>query len=158
LLGLLTISWVVMTSTHELGHVIGGWASGATLIRLELAPWRLPYSVHQPDPYPLVTLWSGPLLGVILPLLAAGVLRYRWAWFIADFCLLAGGTYLALAWFTADRQLDTARLLAAGAHPVSIASFCLLTIGFGYPRFRRDCQAILSGREVSDRLKPRTKD
>ena len=136
---LILVSWVVMTFTHETGHLIGGWASGATLTDVDLAPWRLPYSLHGPDPYPLVTLWSGPLLGVLLPLGLALVIRRPWAWLIADFCLLANGVYLALAWVSGDRFLDTPRLLAAGADPISIAVFCLLTIGPGYFRFRRHC-------------------
>ena len=47
---LLVAAWCVMLLTHELGHVVAGWAGGATLVDADLAPWRLPYSVHQPDP------------------------------------------------------------------------------------------------------------
>ena len=28
---LLAISWLVMTTSHETGHLIGGWLGGATL-------------------------------------------------------------------------------------------------------------------------------
>lgn len=138
-LGLLILSWIVMTFTHELGHLIGGWASGATLVDADLAPWRMPYSLHGPDPHPLVTLWCGPLLGVLIPLAIAAVIRRPSAWLVADFCLLANGLYLALAWLSGDRFLDTPRLLDAGAHPITITVFCLLTISIGYVRFRRDC-------------------
>ncbi|QDV61047.1 MraY-like glycosyltransferase [Crateriforma conspicua] len=128
-----------MTMTHEFGHIVGGMACGATLTDFDLAPWRMPYSLHSPDPHPLVTLWAGPLLGVAVPFIGAALVRKRWAWFIADFCLIANGGYLALAWLSGDRFLDTPRLLAAGAHPGSIVVYCMVTIGVGYVWFRSDC-------------------
>ena len=104
----------------------------------------MPYSLHSPDPHPLVTLWAGPLLGVAVPLALATLIRTRWAWFIADFCLIANGGYLALAWLSGDRYLDTPRLLDAGAHPAFIALFCCFTIVLGYVRFRADCTLYLA--------------
>ena len=136
---LLATSWVVMTLAHECGHIVGGWGCGATLTDFDLVPWRMPYSLHSPDPHPLVTLWAGPLLGVAVPLVLATLIGRSWAWFIADFCMIANGVYLALAWLSGDRFLDTPRLLDAGAQPVLIALYCCLTIGFGYVRFRSDC-------------------
>lgn len=128
-----------MTVSHETGHLIGGLVSGATLVDFDLAPWRLPYSLHAPDPHPLVTLWCGPLFGVAVPLCAAILLKRPWLTFVASFCLVANGAYLALAWVSGDPLLDTARLLRAGASPLSISAFCAVTIGFGYPRFRDAC-------------------
>ncbi|MEM8672024.1 MAG: hypothetical protein AAGG48_31195 [Planctomycetota bacterium] len=133
-----------MTFMHECGHIAGGMACGATLTDVDLAPWRLPYSLHSPDPHPLVTLWAGPLLGIAVPLVIAWIIRKRWAWFIADFCLLANGVYLALAWLSGDRFLDTPRLLAAGAPPVTIVLYCALAIGLGYIGFRSDCMYYLA--------------
>ena len=141
---LLAASWVVMTTTHEAGHMIGGFLSGAVLVDFDLAPWRLPYSLHWPDPHPLVTLWSGPVLGVAMPIVFAAILRRHWAWFIASFCMTANGAYLALAWISGDRFLDTPRLLSAGVHPATIVVYCFLTIGFGYARFRIECVRCLS--------------
>ncbi|WP_052031692.1 hypothetical protein [Novipirellula maiorica] len=139
---LLIAAWFVMTTTHEVGHLIGGWISGGTLQHAELRPWHLPHSHFAPDPHPLVTLWAGPLIGVIVPLLLALVIRKPSVWFIANFCMLANGTYLAVAWFTGDPFLDTPRLLAAGASPLSIATFCALTLFWGYRAFRASCIAI----------------
>jgi hypothetical protein len=150
---LLGASWIVMTVTHELGHIIGGWFGGAKLTAFDIVPWRLPYSLHNPDPYPELTLWAGPLLGVAAPLAIAALVHHCWAWFIADFCLIANGVYLALAWMSADRFLDTPRMIAAGVHPGWIATYCVLTIGFGYVWFRADCVALLSipDAKISDR-------
>ncbi|MCE9608033.1 MAG: hypothetical protein K8U03_24370 [Planctomycetia bacterium] len=130
-----------MATTHECGHLVGGWVSGGTLHHAELRPWHLPHSLFVPDPRPLVTLWCGPVLGVVVPVGVALVVRSgsvwkRPAWFIADFCLLANGLYLAASWISGDRFLDTPRLLAAGAWPSAIGAYCAVTIGLGYPRFR----------------------
>lgn len=141
---LIVASWFVMTFTHEVGHIIGGWLGGATLTEFDIAPWRLPYSVPHPDLHPLLTLWSGPVLGVMTPGILAVLIRQRWIVFIADFCLLANRAYLSLAWVAGDRLLDTPRLLDAGASPAGIAAFCLLATGVGYVRFRRDCTGLLT--------------
>lgn len=144
LAGLLILSWVVMTTTHEFGHLVGGWLGGAKLREYDLFPWRLPYSLHAPDPNPLLTLWAGPVLGVLVPLSVATLFRREWMLFVADFCCLANGVYLALAWLVGDRLLDTPRLLAVGAWPASIVLYCIATIGVGYWRFRTDVTRVLS--------------
>jgi hypothetical protein len=140
---LLVASWCVMGTTHELGHVVCGLWSGGTLRSADLWPWHLPYSIFDPDPRPLLTLWGGPMLGVVLPVVIAALLRRNWSWFIAHFCVLANGLYLATAWVTGDRELDTFKLLAHGASPVTIAVYCSLTIGIGYPGFRRQLIRVL---------------
>lgn len=142
---LLGVAWVVMLLTHEGGHLLGGALCGARLLDFDLVPWRMPYSLHSPDPCPQVTLWGGPLAGVCVPVFVAWGVRRAWVWFIADFCLLANGVYLAVAWLSGDRFLDTARLLDAGTHPFWIGFYCVLTIGTGYPRFRSDCVKLLAG-------------
>lgn len=147
---LLVVSWITMTLTHELGHVVGGWCGGASLISLELLPWRLPSSIHSPDPHPLLTLWSGPVLGVLVPILVAVLSRSRAMWFVADFCILANGSYLALAWMAGDPHLDTTRLFHSGASTLSVAAYCILTICLGYVRFRNDCIFYLRGGPLSE--------
>lgn len=147
---LLVAAWVVMTFTHEMGHILGGWCGGGRLQSADLAPWRLPYSMFDPDPRPLVTLWCGPVLGVVVPLGVAGLLRRDWAWFIANFCVLANGAYLATAWWTGDRFLDTARLLEHGASRIALASYCVVTIGYGYIAFRRSSLLVLSGPQADE--------
>jgi len=133
-----------MTFTHELGHIIGGWCCGGRLTDADLVPWHLPYSFFDPDPYPLITLWSGPILGVIIPVLIAVVVRRDWMWLIACFCVLANGTYIATAWFVGDRELDTTKLLEHGAHPIAILAYSTLTIGSGYVGFRQACVRFFS--------------
>jgi len=128
-----------MVTTHEAGHIISGVLGGGVLVHAELRPWKLPHSHFMPDARPLATLWGGPILGVAIPMLAAVIIRRNWCWFIADFCLIAGGTYIALAWISNEPLLDTARLLKSGAPRWQIAAFCLITILPGYARFRSRC-------------------
>ncbi len=141
---LLILSWTVMTFTHEMGHIIGGCCCGGILRAADLMPWRLPYSLFDPDPRPLVTLWCGPILGVILPVGIAMGVRKAWMWFIAWFCVLANGMYIAVAWFSGDPFLDTPRMIEQGAHPAAIVIYCILTIGAGYWGFRKACIRALS--------------
>jgi hypothetical protein len=86
-----------MTFVHELGHVICGYLSGATLRSADLWSWHLPHSLFEPNPYPLITLWGGPVLGVFIPLVFALAFRSNWSWFICHFCLAANGFYIATA-------------------------------------------------------------
>jgi len=144
-IGMTVAAWAVMVLAHELGHILVGWAGGGKLVRADLRPWALPHSLFAPDPYPLATLWGGPILGVAIPVVLALVISRRWAWFIADFCLIANGTYLALAGWGGEPHLDTPRLIAAGAAWWQIVFYCLVTIPIGYVRFRARCAQWLEG-------------
>lgn len=150
---LLTVSWVVMTFTHEMGHIIGGACCGGALKSADLVPWHLPFSIFEPDPLPLVTLWSGLVIGPLVPVIMAMVVKRDWMWFIANFCLLANGMYIATAWVSGDRYLDTPRLLEHGASPVAIIVYCLLTIGCGYVGFRQSCITVLSADAFQEKKK-----
>lgn len=132
----LGVSWTVMAWTHEGGHIVGGWLMGGHLQYAELRPWLLPYSHFEPDPQPLVTLWAGPIFGAVVPWRIALMVPRVHTRFIAGFCLLANGAYLATAAYAGDALLDTTKLLAAGAWSVSIGMYCLITITVGYPMFR----------------------
>jgi hypothetical protein len=144
LLGLLIVAWCAMTFTHETGHVISGWLTGASLQSCELRPWHLPHSLFDPNPYPLITLWGGPVLGVFIPLIFALTIRSNWSWFVCHFCLVANGFYIAVAWVSGDPFLDTPQLLRHGASPSLILLYCVLTIGVGYAGFRKQCELILA--------------
>lgn len=139
-----------MTITHESGHVVAGWLSGGTLKAADLLPWHLPFSIFDPDPNPLLTLWGGLLLGIAVPLGLAFLIQREWMWFIANFCVLANGAYIAIAWLLGDRFLDTPKMLELGASPITMCIYCLTTIGFGYVGFRRSCIHVLSSTSARD--------
>ncbi len=94
-------SWLLMMVLHELGHVLHGWASGATVTRVMLGPHVLSMTMLEPNPHPLFVAWGGALWGSVLPLGLWGCLalarssRAYLARFLAGFCLAANGGYLA---------------------------------------------------------------
>ena len=142
---LLAWSWFVMTVSHELGHVAGGWASGAELSVLEIRPWRLPYSLFAFDPQPLVTLWAGPILGCAGPLLVALAIRQPAVRFVAWFCMLANASYLLLGTLSNDPELDSQKLIKAGTPLYVILLFAGSILPFSYIAFRGRCVRLLTG-------------
>lgn len=94
--------WLLMQAIHELGHVIGGFLSGAELRRVVLHPLTISRTDFGHNPSPLFVCWMGPLFGAISPLLLWQIsswqrLRCRfWLQFLAGFCLIANGAYLAV--------------------------------------------------------------
>ena len=141
---LLVFAWLAMTVSHELGHIVAGVCCGGTLESYSLSPVTLPYSIFNLDPYLLITLGCGPLLEVSMSFVLALTFRKRAFWFIAYFCGLANGLYLAVAWVSGDRYLDTPKLLEHGAWPASVLAFCVVTIIVGYVGFRHECQVHLA--------------
>lgn len=146
---LLVVAWMTMLMTHELGHIFAGYASGATLVAHDLAPWRLPYCIHAPDPHPDITLWGGPILGVALPIGLACLWKRDEAALIGNFCLLANGCYIAVGFTTDDRWVDTPRMLEAGVPQIHLIAYCFATIPLGYLRFRSSMVGLLT--EPTDR-------
>ncbi len=141
---LLLWAWVVMTISHELGHVVGGTISGATLSAFEIRPWHLPYSLFSPDPNPLVTVWAGPMIGCALPLLIATCFRTPTIWLIAWFCVLANASYLLLGFFSGDGQLDSTKILKAGTPPIVLLLFIAMIGPVSYVAFRGQCIGLMS--------------
>jgi hypothetical protein len=147
-----------MTFSHEMGHIIGGICCGGSLKSADLLPWHLPYSFFDPDPFPLVTLWAGLIIGAMAPVAVAMIIQREWMWFIANFCVLANGAYIGTAWFSGERYLDTPKMFEHGASPIAIGVYCSLTIGFGYFGFRRSCTIALSVPMKPDNLLPQKVD
>lgn len=133
-----------MTLTHELGHVIAGILGGAKLIQLELRPWHLPHSQFASDAHPQLTLWAGPVLGCLIPLAVAVVVRRRAGWFVGWFCVLANALYLLLGYVSGDGELDSAKMIAAGTRPIELLGFVAVTLPVAYFKFRKCCIELLS--------------
>lgn len=102
---LLTIAawWWLMMAVHELGHVIGCLASGATVEAVILWPWTISETVRSGSQAPLIDTWAGPLLGMLLPVVAWLICRRQpklsaWVAGWVGFCLVANGVYLAAGW------------------------------------------------------------
>jgi hypothetical protein len=98
----LPLCWLAMQAVHELGHVLGAAATGGTVERVVLHPLTISRTDVSPNPCPLMVVWAGPVVGVILPfglLFAAKGSKFQWTYlvqFFAGFCLIANGAYIGV--------------------------------------------------------------
>jgi hypothetical protein len=114
------LSWLSMMAVHELGHVLHGWMSGATVACVALPPLGFSRTDFAANPHPLLTAWGGGAWGCLLPLgllaavrLAARSYVYLAAWF-AGFCLIANGAYLVGGAFLGGNADDAGVILQHG--------------------------------------------
>jgi hypothetical protein len=102
----LALSWLVMMAVHESGHALAAWLSGGAVARVVLDPTELSHTELSRNPHPLFVAWSGVLWGSLLPVFAFWLMARRTpptrqlAGFLAGFCCVANGTYLAAGVFT----------------------------------------------------------
>ncbi|MCR9202377.1 MAG: hypothetical protein NXI04_27360 [Planctomycetaceae bacterium] len=105
----LLLCWMGMQIVHEFGHVAGGLMTGGRVAAVVLDPLTISRSDFAVNPQPHITVWCGPVLGVLLPLLFWGLCvsgttagRPPWAQkkvgrmaaFFSGFCLVGNGGYL----------------------------------------------------------------
>jgi hypothetical protein len=128
-------SWLGMQAVHELGHVLGAWLTGGRVAHVVLYPLTISRTDLAENPQPLVVVWAGPIIGVVLPLLlwiiailtrlpGAFVLR-----FFAGFCLLANGLYVGVGSF--DRVGDCGEMLRHGSELWQLWLFGAITTPVG---------------------------
>ncbi len=135
ILSTLLASWLGMQAVHELGHVLGAKFTGGRVARVVLHPLTISRTDVAENPHPLIVVWSGPICGVLLPLLLwASVAKIipKAAFlprFFAGFCLLANGLYIGIGSF--DRVGDCGEMLKHGSPIWLLWSFGLLTAPFG---------------------------
>lgn len=124
-----------MVAVHELGHVLGAVLTGGQCVAVVLHPLAISRTDINPNPYPLVVAWMGPVAGVAIPLTAwwlvgqkgncyAGVLRF-WA----GFCCVANGAYLGFGAFEAIG--DSGDILRWGSPFWMLQVFGLLSVTTG---------------------------
>ena len=98
-------SWLWMQWTHEAGHMIAGVATGAKIERVILDPRTFSMTQFESTPYPLVAVWGGPLIGVVLGAAIPLLLAYKFKrlrfelGLITAFVLLANGLYIGIGAF-----------------------------------------------------------
>jgi hypothetical protein len=61
-------SWLGMQDVHELGHVAAAWLTGGRVSKVVLDPLTISRTDLAENPRPLIVVWGGPILGVILPI------------------------------------------------------------------------------------------
>lgn len=134
LASLLASAWLWMQIVHELGHVLGGLATGATIRQVVLHPLEISRTDFGDNPHPLIACWSGPLFGAMAPALIWLLVRKTQAnfaslQFFAGFCLIANGAYLSVgAW---DGIGDAGDLQKYGAPAWTLYLFGIVTIPGG---------------------------
>jgi hypothetical protein len=95
------VYWLLFMAAHESGHVIGALVTGGRVTHVVLHPLAISRTDVMPNPHPLVVCWFGPVLGAVIPTIAAGLWRVfgvrglQWVKGYAGFCLIANGLYLA---------------------------------------------------------------
>lgn len=115
----LLASWLGLQAVHELGHMLGAWATGAEVTRVVLTPTTISRTDVAQNSRPLLVAWAGPVIGAVLPLLLWCCARFGKApaayvpRFFAGTCLLANGLYMGLGSF--GRVGDCGDLLRHGA-------------------------------------------
>src|SRR3954447_21268779 len=121
-----------MQVVHELGHVLGARAGGERVERVVLQPLTISRTDASHDRHPLLVVWGGPLVGVILPLGALAVTRlFRSDWtyllrFFAGFCLVANGVYLGVGSFEGVGDAgDLLRYRAPGWQLIAFGLACV---------------------------------
>lgn len=96
------LCWLAMMAVHELGHVVAGWSTGGTVAKVVVHPLAISRTDVSPNPRPLIVVWAGPLVGVLLPLLIWLIFYFTripggyLLRFFAGFCLLANGAYIGV--------------------------------------------------------------
>lgn len=124
-----------MQVVHELGHIAAALATGAEIIKVYLHPLIISSTEIGDNPYPLVEVWGGPVVGVLIPLAALllayvvrmpGLYLFR---FFAGFCLIVNGVYIAFGPSTGGA--DTAVMITHGTPRWLMVLFGLATAPLG---------------------------
>lgn len=131
----LPLCWLGMMAVHELGHVAGALATGATIDRVVLHPLTFSRTDVSANSHPLLVAWAGPVIGVAVPLAIgaiAAVGRLIWAYlfrFFAGFCLIANGCYIGGGSFAGVG--DAGDMLRYGSPRWALWLFGLATVPLG---------------------------
>jgi hypothetical protein len=132
---MLGLSWLGLQAVHELGHAAVAWATGGEVQRVVLHPLTISRTDVAPNPQPLIVTWAGPLLGVMLPLLAwgvAAVCRARWAYLLRSFAgasCVANGAYIGAGAFAPVGDAATLRQLGAPAWLLAVFGVTTIVAG-----------------------------
>ena len=128
--------WLAFMAVHETGHVVAAVLGGGTVQKVVIHPASISRTDVFSDPNPLVTVWAGPVLGTVLPLLiwlvmwTIGSRRSYLARFFAGFCLIANGAYIGVGSF--DRIGDAGKMLQHGSPVWTLWLFGLAAAAIGF--------------------------
>jgi hypothetical protein len=128
------LCWLSMLATHELGHIVAARATGGRVTKVVLHPLAISRTDVMPNPAPLIVVWAGPVLGVLLPMALSclptgSVSRRNLLRFFTGFCLVANGAYIGLGSF--NRIGDAGEMLRHGSPMWTLQFFGVLAISAG---------------------------
>lgn len=104
-LSIIVISWLLMMTIHEFGHILGAKLTGGTINKVVLHPLKISRTDVTPNPHPTVVVWLGPIIGSLIPLMLATIVSTNYhliksvSLFFAGFCLIANGAYIGIGSF-----------------------------------------------------------
>lgn len=136
ILSFIPFCWLAMMAMHELGHILAAWITGGHVTQVVLYPLDFSRTDVSPNPMPLCVAWSGPIMGVGLPLCIWGIF---WGWslpgdyltrFLAGFCLIANGAYIGFGSF--GKIGDAGDMIRLHAERWPLWIFGLITIPIGF--------------------------
>jgi hypothetical protein len=127
---LVVTCWLGMMAVHECGHILAALCSGGRVQHLELPLVGFSRTDVNPNPYPILEIWAGPIFGAMLPFLVAQVFRSltiksHLMGVFSGFCLLANGAYLTVG--SLQRVGDAGNLVKSGS---SLAMMWLVGVIF----------------------------
>lgn len=130
----LLLSWLMMQMVHELGHAVAAWLTGGRVARIVLHPLAISRTDVEPNPHPLIVVWTGPIAGIVVPVLAWGLIAAAkfpasFLRFFAGFCLIANGAYIGLG--SIQRIGDCGVMLRDGSPLWLLWLFGIVTVPAG---------------------------
>ena len=158
LVGLSAVSWLGMMLVHEFGHMLGAWLTGGHVQQVVWHPLAISRTDVKPNPWPLLVVWAGPLVGVVLPVVVDRVLvftRISVAYlftFFAGFCLIANGAYIGCGVF--DPIGDAGDMIRLGTPRWAMAFFGLCCVVGGFWLWHRISPKLGFGRREDQQTIP----
>jgi hypothetical protein len=134
-------SWLGMQLVHESGHVLAAWLTGGRVVKVVFHPLTISRTDVAPSPHPLLVVWAGPVVGVVVPVgawLGVRALRLPGAYlgrFFAGFCLIANGAYIGAGSF--DRVGDCGEMLRHGSPLWALWLFGVAAVAAGLGMWHR---------------------
>ena len=128
--------WLSFMAVHELGHIVAGLCTGGSVTKIVVHPLAISRTDVSPNPNPLITVWAGPIIGVLLPLAIWGVFsKFNMpgdylARFFAGFCLIANGAYIGIGSF--ENIGDAGDMMKHGSSIWLLWLFGIITVPIGF--------------------------
>lgn len=132
----ISFCWLAFMAIHELGHVVAGLFTGGSVMKVIVHPLAISRTDVSPNPNPLITVWAGPIVGILLPLVIWSVFwKFQipgdyLARFFAGFCLIANGAYIGMGSF--QNIGDAGDMIQNGSPIWLLWLFGIITVPIGF--------------------------